>query len=378
MKVLIIDDEKGIRDSLSAALEDEGYDTLAVSNGHDALDILKEHDFDIVITDLVLPGMNGMQILNEIKRDYPDTIVVMITGHESVENAVEAMKSGADDYIPKPILDPDEMLMKLAKAAEIRHIKKENRNFHRRLEAELDIARKIQQVLLPQQVPKLDQIDISAFSQSAKQVGGDYHDLIEISSDRLGIAIGDVSGKGMPASLLMANVQASIRRYSESGYSPKDIMFKINNAFCPICQFIEEHRFITLFYGILNAKNKTLLYSNAGHNYPILFRNDEIAYELSTEDGLPCGIFENSSYDENIIELKSGDILLFYTDGITEAMNSDYEVYGEERLINLVLENINNRSEKIIEYICEDLTSFMGNSNPYDDMTLIIVKILHP
>ncbi len=109
----------------------------------------------------------------------------------------------------------------------------------------------------------------------------------------------------MPASLLMANVQASVRRYSESDYSPKDVMFKINNALCPICQFIEEHRFITLFYGILDNKNKTFLYSNAGHNYPILFRNDEIAYELSTEDGLPCGIFENSFYDENLIELRS-------------------------------------------------------------------------
>lgn len=376
MKILIIDDEKGIRESLSSALRDEGYETTAVGNGFDAFNIMKEKNFDIVITDLVLPGMDGMEILNRVKKEYPDTIVVMITGHESVENAVEAMKSGADDYIPKPILDHDEMLMKLAKAVEIRNIKKENRNFHRRLETELEIARKIQQVLLPQQVPKLDNIDISVFSQPAKHVGGDYHDLIEITPDKIGIAIGDVSGKGMPASLLMANVQASIRRYSESDYSPKDMMFKINNTLCPICQFIEEHRFITLFYGILNSKNKTFLYSNAGHNYPILFRNDKIAYELSTEDGLPCGIFENSSYDENLIELKSGDILLFYTDGITELMNSDYNIYGEERFINLLLENIDRSSEEIIERISEDLRDFMDNANQYDDMTLMIVKIL--
>ncbi len=376
MKILIIDDEKGIRDSLSAALRDEGYEVSAVSNGYDALDMMKEHEFDIVITDLVLPGMDGMQILNSVKKDYPDTIVVMITGHESVENAVEAMKSGADDYIPKPILDPDEMLMKLAKAAEIRQLKNENRNFHRRLENELDIARKIQQVLLPQQVPKLDQVDISVFNQSAKHVGGDYHDIIEISPYEIGIAIGDVSGKGMPASLLMANVQASIRRYSESGYSPKDMMFKINNAFCPICQFIEEHRFITLFYGILEIKTKTLVYSNAGHNYPFLFRDGEIAYELSTEDGLPCGIFENATYDENLIELKTGDVLLFYTDGITEAMDLNYDIYGEERLINIVLENINKSCQEIKECISEDIISFIGDANQYDDMTLIIVKIL--
>lgn len=376
MKILIIDDEKGIRDSLSATLKDEGYEALAVSNGYDALAMMKELDFDIIITDLVLPGMDGMEILSKVKRDYPDTIVVMITGHESVENAVEAMKSGADDYIPKPVLDPDEMLMKLAKAVEIRQIKNENRNFHRRLESELDIARKIQQALLPQQVPKLDQVDISVFSQSAKHVGGDYHDLIEISPNKIGIAIGDVSGKGMPASLLMANVCASIRIHSESEYSPKDIMFKINNAFCPICQFIEEHRFITLFYGILDSKNKILAYSNAGHNYPFLFRDGRIAYELSTEDGLPCGIFENSSYDENLIALKTGDVLLFYTDGITEAMNNDYDVYGEERLINTVLENIDKSSECIKECISKDLMHFIGNAAQYDDMTLIIVKIL--
>jgi len=374
MKILIIDDEEEIRRSLSFVLEDEGHETRSASNGIDAISAISEREFDIVITDLMLPGMDGMQILSRIKQEHPEIIVVMITGHESVENAVEAMKAGSDDYIPKPI-DADELLMKLSKAVEVRRLRYENLLFHRRLEAELDIARKIQQVLLPRQVPIINGLDITAFSYPAKQVGGDYHDIIELPSGDIGIAIGDVSGKGMPASLLMANVQASIRRYAESDYSPKDIMFRINNALCPICQFIEEHRFITLFYGVLNIDSRSLVYSNAGHNYPMMIKNDGAVCEMSNGGGLPCGIMQDYAYDADTVSLENGDILLFYTDGITEAMNSDGEVFGEERLISAVLKICDMGSDVIASGIYDELTKFTGGADQYDDMTLVIMKL---
>jgi sigma-B regulation protein RsbU (phosphoserine phosphatase) len=317
-----------------------------------------------------MPAPDGMEILKRIKASYPGTAVVMITGQGSEEKAVEAMKSGADDYFPKPF-DPEkieEMLMRLAKAVEMQRLKDENLSFRQHLEMELDVARKIQQVLLPQQIPVIAGFNIGTFSEPAKQVGGDYHDLIKLMSGGLGIAIGDVSGKGMPASLLMANVQASLRTYSESAYSPKEIVHRINNALCPICQYIEEHRFITLFYGVLNPDNKILVYSNAGHNYPLVFRENGSVCQPLESTGLPCGITEDCRYDEAQIKLESGDILVLYTDGIVEAVNSNEEEFSEERLRDIISSNTNLDSASLIARIHEELEEFVGDALQYDDL----------
>lgn len=375
-RVMIIDDEEGIRQDLALILEDEGYETESASNGFSALATLADQSFDIVITDLMLPDMDGMEILRKVKRDCPGTVVVMITGHGSEEKAVEAMKSGADDYLPKPF-DPDEMLIKLGKALEMQRLKLENELFHKHLEMELEVARKIQQTLLPRRIPSIAGIDISTFNQPAKHVGGDYIDLIELSSGGLGIAIGDVSGKGMPAALLMANVQASLRRYSEDEYSPGEIIFRINNSLCPVCQHIEEHRFITLFYGVLDPKRRTIVYSNAGHNYPIIFRQNGNTCEELESTGLPCGIMENSDYEEAQVQLGPADIALFYTDGLTEAVNTDESIFGEERLRNILLKKYKQDSASLLMDINNELARFIGNTPQYDDLTFMVLKMRH-
>lgn len=376
-KILVVDDEEGIRQDLSFVLEDEGYQVATAGSGVEALASLAAERFDVVITDLKMPAPNGMEILKKVKADYPGTVVVMITGQGSEEKAVEAMRLGADDYFPKPFTFEkiDEMLVRLEKAIELERLKAENQLFHQRLETELDIARKIQQILLPQQIPSTTNIDIGISSQSAEQVGGDYHDLIELPSGNLGIAIGDVSGKGMPAALLMANAQASLRRYSESTYSPGEIIYRINNSICPICQYIEEHRFITLFYGVLDPESKTLTYSNAGHNYPLIFRaNSDVCEELEST-GLPCGIMEDAPYDEAQVDLKSGDIAIFYTDGVTEAMNPDGEMFGEKRLKDIVLRNSRLAPSGLISSIRDELSRFVDDAPQYDDLTLMALKV---
>jgi serine phosphatase RsbU (regulator of sigma subunit) len=374
MKILIIDDEPEIRQTLAFVLEDEGYETYTAGTGFEGLKNVESQKFDIVITDLRLPDLDGMEIVGKVKKIHPDTIVVMITGHFSIENAVEAIRAGADDYIPKP-LNAEEVLMKLDKAIEMRRLKDENLLFHRHLEMELEIARKIQQTLLPQQPPIVAGLDIGIFNQPAKQVGGDYHDLIVLPTGELGIAIGDVSGKGMPAALLMANVQASIRRCSEHKHSPMDIMKRINDALCPICQFIEEHRFVTLFCSILDPSSGELIYSNAGHNYPLVFKQNGTIYPLSASGGIPCGILEDACYDEARIKLEPYDIVIFYTDGITESMNSDGIIFGEERLIDIVSKNLDLDSNAIINCMYEEISRFIVDSPQYDDMTIMAVKL---
>lgn len=375
MKTLIIDDEPGIRQQLSFVLEDEGYEVQTASTGLEGLKEAEFKNFDIVITDLMLPDLDGMEIVSRVKQINPDTIVVMITGHGSIEKAVEAIKSGADDYIPKP-LDGNEVVIKLEKASEMKRLRDQNLLFQRHLERELEIAKKIQQSLLPQHPPVVSGLDIGIYNQTATQVGGDfYHLTMLFPGGELGIAIGDVSGKGMPAALLMANIQASIRMYSEGKYSPKEIMRKLNNDLCPICQLIEEHRFVTLFYGVLNTKNESFIYSNAGHNYPLVFKEDGKVYEISDNGDLPCGIFEDIPYEEGKIKLEPNDIILFYTDGVTEATNSNNEMFGENRLKDAVLKNYDLSSKDIVSCIYKDMFDFIGDSVQCDDITIMVVKL---
>ena len=376
-RILVVDDSEEIRRQLAFVLADEGYQVDTAGDGSEALVNLEKQQYDIVITDLIMPEPDGMEILRGIKASYPGTAVVMITGQGSEEKVVEAMRSGADDYFPKPFHPEkiDEMLMRLEKILEMQRLKDENLLFHQRLEMELDVARKIQQVLLPQQIPPIAGFNISTFSEPAKHVGGDYHDLIKLMSGGLGIAIGDVSGKGMPASLLMANVQASLRRYSESAYSPKEIIRRINKSLCPICQYIEEHRFITLFYGVLNPESRMLVYSNAGHNYPLVFQENGIVCQQLESTGLPCGIMEDASYDEKEIKLEAGDIVVFYTDGIIEAVNSQEEEFGEKRLRSIVSGNPQLDSASLIAHIHDELTRFVGGVPQYDDLTLMVLKV---
>lgn len=374
MRILIIDDEPDIRQTLAYVLQDEGYETDSASTGLEGLSYISAKQFDIVITDLMLPDLDGMTIINKAREIQPDIIIVMITAFGSEEKAVEAIRAGADDYIPKPI-DGDELLVKLSKAIEMRRLRDENILFHRRLEKEIEIARKIQQTLLPQQIPDIDGFEVAIFNQPAKYVGGDYHDIMKLSSGNIIITIGDVSGKGMPAALLMANVQASIRRCSEDHYSPREILQRVNSALCPICQIIEEHRFVTLFYANLNPKNGEMVFSNAGHNYPVLFKQDGSIQILSNGCGIPCGILDDFHYDEATIKLSSGDIILFYTDGVIESMNADEIMFGEERLIDLIMKNLKASPDKLVSKICKELERFMENSTQYDDMTLMVFKM---
>jgi sigma-B regulation protein RsbU (phosphoserine phosphatase) len=371
VKILVVDDEEGIRRQLTAILREEGYSAESAANGTEAIAIIKKQYFDIVITDLMMPGIDGMELLRHIKKDYPNTVVVMITAHGSERIAVEAIKAGAYDYIPKPFSYPEEMLAVIERAVEHLRLKKESELFQQHLEQELAEAQRIQQFLLPQQSPSIDGLDIGIFSLPARQVGGDYHDFIELPSGELGIVVGDVSGKGMPAALLMASVQASLRAYAETSYSPKHIISQVNNL---LYRYTESHKFVTLFYGVLNPQSGTLTYSNAGHNYPLIFRENEDMFELDST-GMPCGILENASYGEARIKMKRGDIALIYTDGITEAMNSDEMMFGEQRLKNVVSKSLHLDLTDLVNSIREELSRFVGNEPQFDDLTLVALKI---
>src|SRR5258705_7180959 len=202
----------------------------------------------------------------------------------------------------------------------------------KRLEGQLEVARQVQLELLPPNDPQLPGYDISAYNFPTGEVSGDYYDWVLIYDDQIGIVIADVSGKGIPAALLMAFLRASLRAATHVGYATNVSMSKVNYL---LWESIERNQFVTAFYGLLDATNRTLVYSNAGHNPPLLLDVDGSARFLE-QGGLPLGMFRETRYYEYYLTFEPGQVLVLYTDGVTEAFNPQEEEFGRDRLVESV------------------------------------------
>ena len=315
---------------------------------NDCLDYLAEKGFELMI-----PTINNK---NEV-----DNIIVL------------GKKLNRSEYKPEDI----EFLQSIVNLSVI---SLENSNLFdeylekKKIESELKIAREIQVALLPKFIPKIKCYDVIAENIPALHVGGDYFDIIKLTEDKYALVIADVSGKGTPASLLMSNIQSSVhsylKLYEETNFDLSVITQKINEV---IYENTPPEKFITFFWGLLDCKAHTFEYINAGHNPPIILRKEEV---ISLDKGgfmigiLDTGVF----YEKGIVELNDDDILIFYTDGVTEAMNTLHEEYGEEKLIEVIKQHKDKDASDILSKVKTSIAEFTLGMPPYDDITMIILK----
>jgi sigma-B regulation protein RsbU (phosphoserine phosphatase) len=237
-------------------------------------------------------------------------------------------------------------------------------------EEELNRAREIQLALLPKEIPQIEGFEIAGTWEPARIVGGDYFDVIKLSEQKLGICIADVVGKGVPAALFMANVQATVRAYASESASPAWLCERVNSV---VCANIAAEKFVTLFYGILDAKRKTMQYTSAGHPRPIL-KNAFGEVTRLENAGAVLGVFPDWKYEDSVVQLAPGDQLLLFTDGITEAAKSNGEQFGEEGLIRLIKTLADEPSSKLNAKLLTDVKSFC-DSHLEDDATLIVITV---
>jgi sigma-B regulation protein RsbU (phosphoserine phosphatase) len=240
------------------------------------------------------------------------------------------------------------------------------------LEDELMIARQIQETFLPKKAPRLSDFDIAGINIPSEAVGGDYYDFIDIVENQTGIAIGDVSGKGIGAALIMAAFRASLKAEIRNNYAIRTIFSKVNSL---LFESIERENYVTAVYGVLDTKNRVFTFSNAGHNPPLLLKNNGEIVELS-EGGLALGMFPDSVYEERPIYISSGDLLLFYTDGITEAQDRDDREFGIDRLKELVSKNHKLSARDNINSIIRAVDKYRDREKATDDLTMVLVKCL--
>ncbi len=270
----------------------------------------------------------------------------------------------------------EETLRLLAHLANVAAVKIENaRLFARTLEArmyeeELEKAAEIQSRLMPGEGPQIAGYGVDGSSHPCQAVGGDYYDYLSLPGGRVGIALGDVAGKGLPASLLMCRVCASVRALADLDLPLEDLIKRLNRL---ICRDIPSNRFVTFFCGFLDVSNHTLTYINAGHNPPLLVRHGGKVERLSVS-GPPIGLFENLHHDARTVALRPGDLLICYSDGVTEAEDRKRREFGEDHLIRTVLECRLSKPAEIVRRVIDEVNAHYAGLPPQDDITLVVLK----
>lgn len=240
-----------------------------------------------------------------------------------------------------------------------------------RIEKEIEIAASIQRALLPKHLPKIPRYDLDAVAMPCKAVGGDYYDIIPLDHNRFVLVVADVAGKGVPAALLVSTLQASLHAYIQMGGDLPDLVQRLNSV---VCKNTSPERFITLFACVLDARNHVLTYINAGHNYPLCVNGRTNDLRTLAEGGLPLGMFPNATYAEGSMIVRPEDLLVFYTDGVTEAKNKTFADYGDERFKQLVERLAPLDASTVKNSILSDIHAFTGAEPQSDDLTLLVVK----
>ncbi len=242
----------------------------------------------------------------------------------------------------------------------------------REIERELETARSIQLELLPKQPPRIPGFDIAGASYPAKEVGGDYFDFIPLSQEKWGIALGDISGKGVPAALLMSNMQATLRSQAVTNPDVVSCIEKTNHI---LFLNTDSNKFVTLFYGELDAAARRFRYVNAGHNFPFLL---EPSGEIRTlqRGGLILGMLPDCRYEDETLMLTPGSTLVIFSDGVTEAENEQGALFGEQRLKELIRHNRAEQAEEMVARIYQAVQTFTGANEQEDDVTVVVLKSL--
>jgi len=369
-RVVIADDQQHILDALQMLLHSCGFSTEAVNHPIRLLRALESGEFDAVVMDLNYTrdstgGAEGLELLSQIRSMDSLLPVVVMTAWSSVDLAVEAMRRGASDFIQKP-WENHELVQKLQNQL---LWAREQRRAQRQRDEELREAREIQDRLLPKQLPKVAGYDIAAVTQPLRVVGGDYYSAVRVSELHTVLCIADVAGKGMPAALLMSSLQAVFKLLIADRLAPREVCHRLNRT---LCDFAPVGKFCSFFCAVLDSSDNRLIYCNAGHNPPLLIRADGSCEELKAA-GAVLGQFPHWLYEQSEVQMRSGDQLLLFTDGLVEACNADEVPFGEQNLIRMARENLNSSAEGLMNLLLRAASHHSGE-HFQDDASLIVLK----
>lgn len=368
LKVLVADDQIDVLHALRLLLKHHGFEVRQAIDPAEAIAAVREEDFDLVLLDLnyrldTTSGREGLDLLAQIREANASVPLLVMTAWANTEIAIEAMRRGACDFVVKPWTNQTlvESVTRHARRAA------EARLRERRYAYEVEQVREMFHRFVPDQVVGAPGVDIAASSENLETVGGDYFEVLHQGS-KTAICVGDVIGKGFSAAFLLSSLHASVKPLLKQMPEPSEMCTRLNAS---ICELDLNGRFISLVYGVIDRESRRFTYSNAGHNPPLLVRQDSV--EQLSAGGRILGLKE-SSYSAETIQLQSGDRLIFYTDGITETRNAEGEEFGAARLIETASRCRTLAAGELKQELLNAALRH-GNGRFEDDATVIVVTI---
>jgi len=393
--ILVVDDKEANIRLLEGMLRIAGYTAVAsTSNANEVCELHRKHRYSLILLDLQMPGMDGFEVMEGLKAIEEDGYLPVLVITAQPAHKLRALEAGAKDFVSKPF-DLAELRARVHNLLEVRLLHLESKNYGRVLEEtvreleasrevvrlktieerkkseqELALAQETQESLLPRSLPEFENFRVHAFNSPTRYVGGDFYDFLQLSSGEWMGVLADVSGKGIPAALLSSMLLGALSMEFHSRAHPPDVLNRVNRL---LCEKSLAHQFVTLFLFLLSPSGEGQFIS-AGHNPAYLFRASSGKVEELSSDACVLGMFDCSSYQSRAFSLNLGDILLVYSDGLTDAQNPREEMLGEDRLLSIIRECAPSGSRALEQRLLKTIEEFTEGLPQTDDITFVVVE----
>ena len=381
--LLVVDDSDDNRYTLTRRLNREGYRNLTTaSSGREALDKLRAQPFDLVLLDIMMPDMNGYEVLENVKaspalRDIP---IIMISSLDDIESVIRCIELGAEDYLNKPF-NPTLLRARVGASLEKKRLRDEVRANMERLAQELDLARALQLAMLPRQFPTCSPshpIAVHAIMEPAREVGGDLYDCFYAGAHTFCFLVGDVSGKGASAAMFMARARSLVRitvnlwaQWRTDDIDPGHLVEAVNRE---LCQNNDDRMFVTLFLGLIDTTTGVVSFVNAGHPAPHLVSAAGETRRIDARPAMPLGIRGHARYQTLTLPIGPGDAVFVCSDGVFEAMNDKGDLFSMERLDQLLHMSHAAEPLEMVRVVKEAVDAFTGTAPRADDVTALALR----
>lgn len=398
-RLLVVDDDENNRDMLSRRLQRRGFEVVVAEDGQKALDAMAGDRFDLVLLDVMMPGITGLEVLTTIRKTYPPTTlpIIMATARGERDDIVEALRLGANDYVTKPIdfpvvlarvqtqLDHKRAVDRIvALEADVKRRNAELEQVNARMRRELEMAARLQQSLLPQSPPQVAGVDFAWTYQPCDELAGDIFDVFCIGPDHVGLYLLDVSGHGVRSALLSVTlsrllsavgdgpclVRRSVGSVTEPA-TPLEVVQELNRRF-PMESI--GGQYFTILYGVLDLRQRVLRYVNAGHQPPVYLPAGREP-QLLEQFGFAVGWMPDGQYEEHELCLEPGDRVLWYSDGIPEAMDAGEQQFGSERLVEVLQRTRSATGGESLQAILAAITEHRGGRPFSDDISALVMNV---
>jgi sigma-B regulation protein RsbU (phosphoserine phosphatase) len=386
--LLVADDNEMNRDMLARRLSRRGFTVVTAADGQEALDRIAEQSFDVIVLDIMMPRVDGMEVLSRVRETTAavDLPIIMATAKSETQDVVRALEMGANDYVTKP-LDFQVVLARVQTQLSLKRARQELKSAHARMKADLEAAARIQQALLPMDLPDIPGATCAWRYRACDELAGDAVNIFRVDDRHLCVYVLDVCGHGVPASLLSVSVTRSLTMHADrsslvrvpredgAGFSvtgPAEVARRLNVIY-PMGAG-GASLYFTLCYGILDVQTNRFRFVCAGHPGPVLVRRDGTASSINVPN-LPIGIMRNAEYEETTIDLLPGDRLYLYSDGLTEETNPSGDGFGEDRLQAVVARKRELTLDESLDALIGDITAWHGSDRFSDDLSIAALEI---